>query len=241
VLPVFLPIDSYFVKSTGVNFSLALDTVASTIDTINYQMEFTGVVSVFVGNEIILLDVAQDVSMTATIVSIVGNTVTVDRPINYVFAAATTIGRVITSEMAVVGSLASPQIYTVRAGTKPVYLCRMLLTMVHATAADDSLFGNLPALTNGLILRIFDGIKENIFNFKTNGEIKQFCYDVTYSDKAGAGLFGTSARMTINGPSHHATALRFSGANAAAQWIVQDDLTGLNSLKCSTQGSERPN
>ena len=76
-----------------------------------------------------------------------------------------------------------------------------------------------------------------IFCFKSNQEIKQFCYDVAYSDKAPAGSFGLVARISFGGQSKHGVVLRISDDDVI-QWVVQDDLTELTSLKVSVQGHE---
>ena len=102
---------------------------------------------------------------------------------------------------------------------------------------DDAKFGNITALTRGLVFRIYNTFQKTIFNFKSNQEIKQFCYDVNYSDNAPAGSTGLSARISFNGDDKHGVTLRI-GTGEVIQWIVQDDLTGLDSMKISAQGHE---
>lgn len=227
-------IDALFNQSVS-NFTLSADTTASTETTLNYVFTATGGHGIIVGNEILLLDVVGDRALQAVVVVVATNTITIDRPIDNVYPSATTLGRIVTSEMAVVGSLAAPQIYTFRAGVDAVDVTRLILTMLDGTAMDDGLFGGIPALTNGLILRIFNGLHKTIFNFKTNLDIKQFCYDLTYSSKAPAGQFGLAARISFGGQDKHGVVLRVSGTDVI-QWIVQDDLTGLISLVNSAEG-----
>jgi hypothetical protein len=102
---------------------------------------------------------------------------------------------------------------------------------------DDSRFGGLPALTRGLVFRIVNGFQRTIFCFKTNQDIKQFCYDVNYSSRAPSGYFGFSSRITFGGQSKHGVVLRL-GAGDVLQWVVQDDLTGLDTLKIAAEGHE---
>lgn len=231
-------VDSYFIKSVS-NFSLALDTPVSTVTTLEYDFTAAPGHGMVIGNEILLLDVVGDRSFQAMVLNVAGDVITTDRPIDHLFPAATALGRIVTSEMAVDGSI-TPQIFSVRAGVVPSDIIRTLLTMTGTTAMDDGKFGSLPALTRGLVFRIVNGRQQTIFNFKTNQEIKQFCFDVNYSDKAPAGQYGLSARMSFGGQDKHGVTLRISGLSAL-QWIVQDNLTGALSIKTSDQGHEVEN
>lgn len=228
-------IDSLFNQSVS-DFTISADTTASTETTLNYTFTATGGHGIAIGNEILLLDTVGDKALQAVVINVVTNTITIDRPIDHVYPSASTLGRIVTSNMNVVGSLASPQIFTFRAGTDAVDVTRLLLTMIGGSSTmDDGKFGNITALTNGLVLRIYNGLHKTIFNFKTNSEIKQFCYDVQYSENAPAGDSGLVARITFGGSDKHGVVLRVSGTDVI-QWVVQDDLTGLSSIKGSVQG-----
>jgi hypothetical protein len=228
-------IDSLFNQSVS-NFTISADTTASTETTLNYVFTATGGHGISVDNEILLLDVIGDVAFQAVVIVVATNTITVDRPIDHIFPSASALGRIVTSNMAVVGSIATPQIYTFRAGADAVDINRMMLTMLGgSTAMDDGKFGNIDALDNGLVLRTYNGIHKTIFNFKTNRDIKQWCYDVNYSDNSPAGSTGLSSRITFNGQDKHGVSLRLSGTEVL-QWIVQDDLTGLDAIIASVEG-----
>lgn len=229
------PIDTYFLQSVT-NFTLSAPTVASGTTQTSLVYTFTATTGhgITAGNEILLLDTIADTDFYANVMSITNDIITVDRPIENVFPSATTLGRIVTSEMAVDGST-TEQIFTVRGGADAFDITRILLQMTHASAGDDSKFGGITALDRGLVFRVADGFQKNIFNFKTNGDIRAFCFDIAYSDKAGGGANGTGARITFAGQSKHGVTLRISG-NDVLQWIVQDDLTGLDSLKIVAQG-----
>lgn len=228
------PIDALFNQQTG-SFTISADTTESTETTLNYTFEATGGHGLAATDEILLLDVVGDRALQAVVVLVSTNTITIDRPIDHVYPSATSLGRIVTSEMAVVGSLVSPQIYTYRVGTAPVDVTRLLLTMTHSAAGTLDKFGSINALTNGLVFRIYNGLHKTEFNFKTNRDIKQFCYDVEFSDNAGPSLYGTSARISFGGQDKHGVVIRVS-EGTVLQWIVQDDLTGLDSLVNSLQG-----
>ena len=228
-------IDSLFNQSVS-DFTLSADTTASAETTLNYTFAATAGHLIVIGDEILLLDVVGDRSLQAVAVNVVADAITIDRPIDHVYPSATTLGRRVISNMAVVGSLVSPQIFTFRSGADPADVTRLILTMIGGSSTmDDGKFGNITALTNGLVLRIFNGLHKTIFNFKTNSEIKQFCYDVQYSENAPAGDSGLVARLTFGGQDKHGVVLRVSDDDVI-QWVVQDDLTGLSSIKGSVQG-----
>jgi len=227
-------VDTYFLQQTA-NFTLSADTPISTVTTLEYDLEATAGHGLIVGNEILLLETDGDRSFYAEVKNVVTNTITLDRPIDFVYTAASTLGRIVSSEMAVDGSV-TPQIFTIRGGALVAHdITRLFLTMLSGSSMDDGKFGSLTALTNGVVLRIIDGYQENILNLKTNNDIKQFCYDLKYSSKAAAGTYGLSSRMSFGGQSMHGVTIRVKGTDAL-QWIVQDDLTGLVSLKASAQG-----
>lgn len=229
------PIDALFAQSIS-DFTLSADTVASGIivGSLVYDFVATAAHGIAPADEILLIDVVGNRSFFAKVLSVAVNTITVDRPIDHVFPFATALGRIVTTEMAVNGSV-TPQIFSLRSGAVPTDITRTIMTMLSASSMDDGLFGSLGALTRGLVLRIVNTYQKTIFCFKTNGEIKQFCYDVDYSDKAPAGLYGLTARLTFAGQDKHGVTLRIQDTDVI-QWVVQDNLTGLTSLKLSAEG-----
>ena len=230
------PIDSLFAQSVS-NFTLSADATASGVTTLVYTFEATAGHGIIVGNEVLLLNVLAEHALQAKVLVVSTNTITLDRPIDHAFPAASTLGRVIITNMNVNGSV-TPQIFTLRAGVIPIDVTRVIISMTDSTAMDDGTFGGLSALPKGLVFRIYNGFQKTIFNFKTNGEIAQYCYDVRYADKPPAGTgHGLTARISFGGQSKHGVVLRIS-TNDVIQWIVQDDLTGLDTLRIVAQGHE---
>lgn len=230
-------IDSLFNKSIS-NFTIAVDTPASTETSLVYDFVATVGHGIAIGMELLLIDVTADIAFQCVAVGVSVNTISIDRPIDHVFPAASSLGRIVTSNMNVDGS-STPQIFTFRAGVAPVDITRILLT-IHssgATAPNDGLFGNKAALTRGIVLRIFNGAKETVFNFKTNGDIKKWCYDVNYAGAPPTGKQGVSSRITFGGQSKHGVVVRISGADRI-QWIVQDNLTDQDLVDCALEGHE---
>ncbi len=112
---------------------------------------------------------------------------------------------------------------------------KMVLSMTHGGSAADSLFGDLSALTNGVVLRVSIGGQITSFtNWKTNRDIILDMFDLNYSDKAGPSLFGTSGRGSF---SRIGVLVELNGDNGDFMDVrVQDDLTGLNTFFINAQG-----
>lgn len=235
------PEDILFVEELS-SFTLAADTVASGVTAASLVYTFTATAGHGIAplDELILIDTASERVLQAEAIGVVGNVITIDRPIDFVYPAATTLGRITNSNMAVNGSV-TPQIFTARAGSTPLDFVRFLVTMLDDTSMDDGKFGGITALSNGLVFRIVNSFQKTIFNFKTNGDIAQFCYDTNYASKAPGGQYGFNARITFGGQSKHGVVLRLT-TNDVLQWVVQDDLTGLNSLRIAGEGHKtQPN
>ena len=80
-----------------------------------------------------------------------------------------------------------------------------------------------------------DGTFTNYWNIKNNGEIGEMCYDKNYDDKAPAGLYGLTARLTFGGQSKIGVVIRLTEGEEL-QLVVQDDLTGLESFRIMAEG-----
>ncbi len=230
------PIDPLFAREIS-PFTISLSTGVSGLDagSFVYSFKAVGGHGLAVNDEILLLDVAANRSFFAIVIGVVIDDITVDRMIDHDFPV-TSLGRKVTTKMNVNG-LVTPKIFSVRAGSIPFDNTRFILTMTNTVAMDSGGFGGLAKLGRGLVFRIYNGFQKTVFNFKSNGEIKQFCFDGDYDPKAPAGTFGFFARISFAGMDKHGVALRIS-ENDVLQWVVQDDLTGLTSLQVSSQGHE---
>jgi len=75
----------------------------------------------------------------------------------------------------------------------------------------------------------------NLWNVKSNGQIRLLCFDGNYSDKAPAGSYGFNFRNTYAGPSKHGVTIRLMDGETL-EILIQDSLTGLESFKMMAQG-----
>lgn len=173
-----------------------------------------------------------------TVTLVVGNTLTLDRPLDNPFSIGDNVEAVDTN-MAVAGTLLTPIAFRLIPNKNQVWhIVRFLLGMTHSGAADDSKFGDLPVLPNGVVLRAFNATANQHATFtlwKDNGDLKMDMFDILYSDKAGAGLFGTNGRGSIKLGT--GAVPKISGANGDyLEILIQDDLTALTSFQLKGQG-----
>lgn len=179
------------------------------------------------------------------ILSFVDNTggnydITIDTPLDFAFTVAGGCSER-SDKMNVLGSPGSPLVFSISpvnlaAGTE-WDIVRFIGVILDDTAMDDGKFGGITALINGVVFRKVDGIYKNLFNAKTNGDLKLHMYDVDYSDKAPAGQNGLNFRRTFGGPSKNGVVIRLAADNADQfQVIIQDDLTTLTDFRIVLQG-----
>lgn len=228
------PVDLYFLQAIGTPTAL---TNTPSINDMNVTVD--SVASISVGN---YLGIFSGISgenrfYFGEVIAVNGNNVTLDTPLDFNFSAGDTVVST-TRDLNVDGS-STTQSFVVRgAGTASpleIDITRIIFQITDNSAMDDGLFGALPSLTNGIVLRRNNGQVNNIYNIKNNGDFGLVAFDKAYSDKAPAGLFGLTVRSTFAGQSKHGVAIRL-GINESLELLIQDDLTGLNSFRILAQG-----
>lgn len=165
-----------------------------------------------------------------------GTTLTLDRPLDFAYEVGDNVVLIHTDLKTTIGSLSSPIIHKI---TPPIdqvwHITRVIMSMTHSSAATDDKFGGISALTNGVVLRGYvNGQFRSITNWKTNGDVILDMYDVTYSEKAGASLFGTSAKGDFD---DIGVTLRIDGSvGDYLDILIQDDITSLTTFHVNAQG-----
>jgi len=189
---------------------------------------------------IVLANATENRYMTARQVgAIAGSTVTLDTPVDFEYPAGTQITNGSTN-LGVNGAVTT-QVFSLRASDPGlpliVDITRMIFTCTTATAVDMSTFGDLAALTNGLVLRRVDGTYNNIFNVKTNGEIASLMYDFQVYDATNPqqGQDGFVSRLTFAGQNKIGVTLRI-GPDEDVELLIQDDLSGLTDFTVMFEG-----
>lgn len=229
------PIFSPFLQSIS-NFTLSADSGVSGETVIDDQFEATAGHGIAPLDEIILLDVAGNRDLYCQVISVATNTITVDRPIDHDFLAASTLGRIVTSEIKTDGS-STRQFFTIRSGIVPADIQTICINIECTAQPDDSKFGDQAELARGLVLRINDGFQKTIGTFKTNGDFKKAGGSVDYIQKSGGGTW--SVNICLEMKIVAGVVLRIEGTdyiqvvNQDAQGVISIDATAIGHL---TQG-----
>jgi hypothetical protein len=136
-----------------------------------------------------------------------------------------------------VGTMATPQEYAAWPEPGEVWhITRLLFSMTHGSAGDLGLFGNLTALTNGMLIRVkINGQYGTLTNWKSNSDIKIDMFDVEFDNRSGGqGSFGTSGRGTFL---KTGATLELNGDTGDRfEVYIQDDITALGFFGMKIQG-----
>lgn len=225
-----------------------LSQIANTTTVLNIGTIDTNTIDVTVttgfvdGTFIVIADLVNNRYYTGEQVgAIAGNTVTLDTPLDFAYAAgaAITNGNI---NMNVDGSV-TRQIFGLRVSDPglplTVDVTRLMFECTTTNAVDLSKFGDIVGgLTNGIVLRKRDGTFNNIFNAKTNSRLKGIMLDFDIQSKANPvqGQDGFSGRLTFGGQSKMGVVVRV-GPDEDIECIIQDDLTDLLTFTIIAEGS----
>jgi hypothetical protein len=173
-----------------------------------------------------------------TITNVAGSVITWDRPIANDYTTAAEV-REVTTNMNVVGSLASPVIFEIDPPVGTIWqFTRVMLSITDQTAMDDAKFGGITALTNGVSLRATTEAGRTVVfaNWKSNSDMKLDMYDVDYSTKAPSGFFGLNGRWTFTKAEVVAELNGDASPVQKLEILIQDNLSGLDTFYMRGQG-----
>lgn len=217
---------SRFARSLDPPKSLAVNTVPGA-----YTIELVSAAGLVAGDTIGLFqNSTSPASYIADIISILGNVLTMDTPMDVVFdTALNPVLLNLDTEMNVDGSV-TPVVYQFANGSDiEIDITRIIFTIVAASATLYDEFGDIPLLTNGVVLRKrnADGTYFNIANIKSNGQWKAIMYDVDFFDPAHpAAVNGVAGRLTFAGQNKVGVTIRIANTEAL-ELVVQDNLSTL--------------
>lgn len=215
------------------------------IDDTDIDIETTGSVPA-VGNLVCFKEqTAFYQGFILAVTPIAGNqyTITMDTPLDYAY---TTAGGCSTrnANIAVDGSV-TPRVFAVSNDGLTVDwdITRMSMIMLGSGPVadpepDDTRFGTTLPLTKGVVFRSVNGVHKNIFNAKTNADIKLHCGgDLSYQPSNKNGEYSVDARRTFNGQEKNGVTMRLIAADEDQfQIIVQDNLSGMSTFYVNVQG-----
>jgi len=219
---------------------LLLTTLAAHANKGDYSFEVVSATGLVANQHIRIINSNADRYYFGTILSVVSTTVNLDTPIDFDYIA----GSEVTSSninMAVDGD-PTPIIFTLRTGApsipSAVDITRMIFTCVTDGLVDLTKFGDLTALTRGMVFRkVTPTVTTNIFNIKTNADLANIAYDFTayVATNPQQGKNGFVCRLTFAGQNKMGVALRLE-QNDNLEVLIQDDIDGLALLEVILEG-----
>jgi len=235
---VYNIIELPFVQTLSVPLFLAIDTVCGSYTaTLAPEHGFVN------GNEIVI---AQNSTMNAffyaKILNVATNVLTFDTPLPVEFNATKALCFKVSSSMNVNGSI-TPIIFKITNNSSmSIDLHEISFQCLSSSGMDDGKFGNLNALTRGVVIRekFNPTCYQNFYNFKTNGELRLISGYLDYIDKAPAGSgYGYGASIPLGDYASHGSPMVI-GPGESAEIIIQDDLTGLTYFKANASAKVIP-
>ena len=113
----------------------------------------------------------------------------------------------------------------------------LTISMVDGSAMDDSKFGGIAALTNGLVGRRTDGTIKQLFLISNNAGFREYGFNIEYPLKPPAGKYAVAGEKLF--PTKNGTVLRLNGKTLdTIDVTIQDDLTGLEKFSIVAHGHE---
>lgn len=225
-------VNEYFTRDVGPSTTLAV--AAETGDTDITVVDSTGLIKpdmIKIGTTFL-----REVGVV-TITNVVGNVISLDRPIAQDLPIGTVVEEVENNMASTVGTLASPVIYELAPPVGIIWqLTRLLITVTDNLVMDDGKFGGIGALTNGVVgvAKTTAGRIANITNWKTNGDMMADMYDVEYNDKAPAGGYGLRGRWDLTDAGIISEINGDEGEYLRV--LIQDDITANASFRIKAQG-----
>lgn len=192
-----------------------------------------------IGNTIVIRE--GDVFEQTLVTNVVGDDITVEMPLPVEFSTECNIMNG-SKNFAVNGSVTpvdftyDPTMGGNQSPVVPIDLNYLVITMRHSSEGDDSKFGGIAALTNGIYLRKLNGTIVNLGNYKINQDFVDRGWVYIQREKSGGGEFSTT--LTLNIKEVFTQESRFNPRIPETAIMTQrEDLTGLISMTFSLLGS----
>ncbi len=226
---------SYF---SQIHNQTTLDVAGELDDKIISVTDATGIVA---GSYLTLFDAASLRFTPFFVTAVNGTDITLDSPLDFAYPVNTNIDVAIV-DLSVDGS-STVQVFGLRGGGTPpgvdlkFDVTRIIFSCIASSAVNLSLFANITALTNGLLVRLRNGRYKNLFNVKDNREMAgiMFDFNVSAADNPVQGEDGFIGRLTFAGQNKIGVAVRL-GIGEDLEVHIQDNLTGITNFFMIAEG-----
>lgn len=227
------PINESFHQHTATNTTLA---IATAVGDISITVASS---SGIVAGDYLQIVISGIIESTYTrVLSVVGNVISINRPIGHIYAIGTVISKIIIDVSNTSGSMVAPQSYKVTPSTGQVWhVERLAIQMSHTTAGYIDSFGGITALTNGCILRKYNsnGTYETFTIWQSNADIYLDFTNIQFVDRSGGGTtYGTIGSGSF---AEIGVTVKLDGTlGEYLEILVQDNITALTLFQLKAQG-----
>lgn len=173
------------------------------------------------------------------IVNIIGLIMYINRPLGHMRSAGVTVEKIILDLSSSLGTMSTPQSYKVFPSAGQVWhIERIMIDMVHSTAGDLSLFGNIAQLVNGVIMRRFDGTSGTFNTFtvwNTNEDIFLDTASIEFLPRSSGG--GSYSTVSFGSFADIGLTIKLDASKGDyLEILIQDNITSLDNFKIKVQG-----
>lgn len=216
-------------------------TLTSTTAKEDYIINVASAAGFVVGQFLTIYNVAADRVFFSEILAINALAITLDTPLDFEYVSGSPVG-VGDNNMNVNGSV-TPVIFGIRNPSGPsiplsIDITRLMFKCLTDAAVDLSKFGDIVGgLLRGIVIRRIDGEYLNIFNAKTNGDLKNAMYNFDVELAGAQGQDGFTGRFTFGGQNRMGAVVRL-GPGEDLEIVIQDDLTSLDNFIIIAEGSQ---
>lgn len=199
----------------------------------DYTITVASPTSFAVGQYLTMYSIPSNSWFQAHILGIAGSVITLDTSVDqpYAIGDAVSVG---STDMRVDGS-STPVHFHIRHPDPGIGMTgditRLLIVMETTAEPGWNEFGDIAALTRGVVLRkaLSDGSYHNIFNAKKNSDFAALMYDWQNIDQAKFSVYGAKGRLTFGGQNKIGVVIRIE-IDEDLEFIVQDDITSLGTI-----------
>jgi hypothetical protein len=162
----------------------------------------------------------------------------IDRPLDNSYSNGAGVEKVLVNLASTVGSRAAPISYIIQPPTDETWhILRMLISITDDTntAMTYAVFGNIAALTNGVVVRRDNnGTHMTLTNWKKNADFIEDAYDWDPNITSPANEYGMKVRWTLEKAGSYVKLI--GSTNDHIEILIQDDLTALDDFQIKLQG-----
>lgn len=172
------------------------------------------------------------------IISVVSDTITIDRPLENTYTSAGIIEITDIDLSNANGSIAVPVIYEIGPPSNEIWhLTIMSIIMIDGPDPVIEKFSGISELTNGLAIRQNNGSIINHFVIKNNGDLREYFggNEIDIQQRGGGGDYMISGLWHLQ--EHSSAIVKLDGStNDTLQFIIQDNLTDITNIEIVCQG-----